>query len=190
MIRDCEIFCQDGFNNTLHSFDLLNHRLTANHGRGYQLLQKSIHETLQEATKESQEEFRSYVSIISQTLESHIEITEQLLSQKPHSNSGQGSKSNKDSSGSSVALLANSKEYMDLTGHLVVSWMWLRQGLVAYQKLKNERSELSATEINFYYGKMVTLDYYCNHELIKAKGLVEFLKLNPQMNNTFSPEWF
>jgi hypothetical protein len=79
---------------------------------------------------------------------------------------------------------------MDLTGHLVVSWMWLRQGVVAYQKLKNERSELSSAEINFYYGKMVTLDFYCNHELTKAKGLIEFLKLNPQTNNTFSAKWF
>jgi hypothetical protein len=165
----------------------LNHRLTTNHGRGYVLLQKAIHQTLQEATKESKEEFQSYVTIISQTLESHIDITQRLLSQKTDGNGRD-----------SVALLANSKEYMDLTGHLVVSWMWLRQGVVAYRKLQHDSEEegrsgserLSAAEINFYYGKMVTLDFYCHHELIKAKGLIEFLKLNPQMNNSFSPSWF
>jgi hypothetical protein len=37
---------------------------------------------------------------------------------------------------------------------------------------------------------MCALDYYCSHELVKAKGLTALLKANPQLNNAFSADWF
>jgi hypothetical protein len=188
--RDCEILCQEGFNNTLHSLDLLNHRLTANRGRGYVLLQRSIRETCQEAKGVSSEEFQSHIAIISETLEAHVDITRRLLAEKP-SPATPGINSTASSS-SSLSFLANSKDYMDLTGHLVVSWMWLRQGVVAYEKLENnERNgQLTPSESKYYYGKMCALDYYCSHELVKARGLIALLRANPQLNNAFSAEWF
>ena len=127
-------------------------------------------------------EFLPYVKIISETLQSHIRITNNLL---------KSYKSNSNQSSSTIPFLANSREYMDFTSHLVISWMWLKQGIISYKILSSPTKEkLPAWEQNYYVGKIATLDYYCQVELIKAKSSIEILENNPQTHTLFSPEWF
>lgn len=126
------------------------------------------------------------MNIISETLQSHIKITNNF-----YNNYKSNSTNNQSTPKSSVSFLANSREYIDFTGHLVVSWMWLKQGIISYKKLSSPlKDELPIWEQNFYVGKIATLDYYCNIELIKAKSSIQILEKNPQIHNLFSPEWY
>lgn len=163
---------------------MLNHRINANNGLGYIKLQQLIQETLNEAKQECNEEFVSYVNIIHEILQSHIKVTNSLITTFK-------SNTKQTSSASSVSFLANSREYMELTSCLVIGWMWLKQGIISYKKLSSPiKSKLPAWEQNYYVGKIATLDYYCQVELVKAKSSVEILENNPQIHNQFSPEWF
>ncbi|MBB3048254.1 butyryl-CoA dehydrogenase [Litorivivens lipolytica] len=53
--------------------------------------------------------------------------------------------------------LANSVKYLDLFGHVVIAWLWLKQGLIAAAKLE--------ADANFYQGKLQAMRYFFRYEL-------------------------
>lgn len=60
--------------------------------------------------------------------------------------------------------LANSHEYLNMTGHTVIAWMWLRQELAALN-LVIAPSEFSGT---FLQGKRLASQFFFQHELPKT----------------------
>lgn len=59
-------------------------------------------------------------------------------------------------------VLANSVKYLDMFGHVVIAWLWLKQGLVAQSKLASKPYE---SDENFYRGKLQAMRYFFNQEL-------------------------
>ncbi|CAA0111530.1 3-methylmercaptopropionyl-CoA dehydrogenase [Zhongshania aliphaticivorans] len=59
-------------------------------------------------------------------------------------------------------VLANSVKYLDMFGHVVIAWLWLRQGVVAQAALNAEPHQ---TEQDFYRGKLQAMTYFLNFEL-------------------------
>ncbi len=60
--------------------------------------------------------------------------------------------------------LANATPYLDAFGHVVIGWMWLRQGIAA-AKAKATASEADAA---FYNGKLAACRYFFRYELPKV----------------------
>ncbi|MCW9032761.1 MAG: acyl-CoA dehydrogenase [Alphaproteobacteria bacterium] len=62
-------------------------------------------------------------------------------------------------------FLANSALYLEAFGHLVVAWIWLKQGIIAAQKIANATKE----DQNFYQGKLAACTYFFRWELPKIE---------------------
>lgn len=63
------------------------------------------------------------------------------------------------------AALANAQVFLELTGHVIVAWMWLRQALVAAKKLPGA----DGAERDFYRGKLQACAYFFRWELPKTE---------------------
>jgi butyryl-CoA dehydrogenase len=73
----------------------------------------------------------------------------------------------KESSGIEQAL-ADANLYQEAFGILNVAWMWIKQGLVAEEKLSNPN--LPVTDI-FYHSKMHTFKFFYHYELPRLESL-------------------
>ncbi len=57
-------------------------------------------------------------------------------------------------------MLANATAYLDAFGHVVVAWLWLKQGLAAYKGLEGDKGEQ-----DFYNGKLAACRFFFRYEL-------------------------
>jgi butyryl-CoA dehydrogenase len=81
---------------------------------------------------------------------------------------------NAEKSGAEV-MLADASLYLEYFGHIVVAWVWLKQGILANKALENGLD--SVEDRLFYEGKLAALRYYFDYELPKTKAL------HPQLAN-------
>ncbi len=81
--------------------------------------------------------------------------------------------------------LANATIYLDMMGHVVVAWMWLRQALTASRKLRSDGANL-----DFLEGKLATCRYFFAYELPKARTQRALLDSLDDTTLTMKPEWF
>ncbi|WP_027874318.1 acyl-CoA dehydrogenase [Spongiibacter marinus] len=84
-------------------------------------------------------------------------------------------------------VLANSVIYLELFGHVVVAWLWLKQGLVASAALaESEHSD----EQNFYRGKLQAMRYFFSVELPHTKRWSALLEQGEDSAFVMRDEWF
>ena len=159
--------------NGIQSIDLLGRKLTLQNGLGYEMLKKKMKATIEEAQKSSNPAVREAAVLVQEGVERHIGVTERLL------------ESNK---GNPTALLANSHEYLNFTGHVVVSWIWLKQGMAAANGL--QKSDLNDRDECFYNGKLMSMKYFCEHELVKTESQATLLRKNPSTNVDMKNNYF
>lgn len=69
--------------------------------------------------------------------------------------------------------LANSAVFLESFGHVVMSWTWLRQTLVAQAALAAGASEADSA---FYHGKLAAARYFFRWELPKTRPQFELLR--------------
>lgn len=69
------------------------------------------------------------------------------------------------------AYLANATIYLDMLGHVVVAWIWLRQALVAQEALSNASGSRRA----FYDGKIAACRYFYRYELPQTETQCQLL---------------
>jgi butyryl-CoA dehydrogenase len=160
--------------NGVQSLDLLSRKVTFQNGVAYTNLQKLINATIDEAVKDHSELLSPYAKIVKEAIDRHLATTTTMLK----SAKSEGLES----------ILANSHEYLNFTGHTVIGWMWLKQGIAASKGLK--KPDLTPADEAFYRGKIATLEYFCCQELPKTKSQAEILCANPQINNTMKNAWF
>ncbi|MBB3169460.1 acyl-CoA dehydrogenase [Simiduia aestuariiviva] len=132
----------------IQGLDLLGRKVPQKNMAGYQLLRAAINATLDDARP-----FDS-AHALAQTLATHLhafdQTTQQLmarLAQTPD------------------ATLANATVYLDVFGRVLVSWLWLKQAVIASRQLDQHRTDLPDVEINFYRGKLQAARYYIEWEL-------------------------
>ena len=82
--------------------------------------------------------------------------------------------------------LANAHAFLELTGHVTVAWIWLRQALVAEGRLAgadtpNER---------FYRGKLQACGYFFRWELPKTEHWHRLLNESDRTCEDMQDEWF
>ena len=67
--------------------------------------------------------------------------------------------------------LANSHEYLNMAGHTVIAWMWLRQELAAI-----EAASIQQVSKEFSEGKRFASRYFFRHELPKTIAQSQLLR--------------
>ena len=67
--------------------------------------------------------------------------------------------------------LANAHEYLNMVGHTVVAWLWLREAAAA----QRARPSATGADVPFYEGKIATARYFFRHELAKTRAQAELL---------------
>ncbi|MGE0501025.1 MAG: acyl-CoA dehydrogenase [Rhizobiaceae bacterium] len=81
--------------------------------------------------------------------------------------------------------LANATIYLDMLGHLVIAWMWLRQALAATQALTKPDADR-----DFLEGKLAACRYFFAYELPKTAAQRDLLDALDDTTLSMKPEWF
>jgi alkylation response protein AidB-like acyl-CoA dehydrogenase len=77
------------------------------------------------------------------------------------------------SAGQLACAMSHSTAYLEMLGHVVVGWMWLRQARVASQAL--DRGGLPAADQRFYTGKLAVARAFSLYELPRVDTLAALL---------------
>ena len=72
-----------------------------------------------------------------------------------------------------AAAMTNSKVYLDLCGHVVLAWLWLRMARTAQSALDQGTA---ATDESFYRGKIRACQYFFRWELPKIEAWAQLLQ--------------
>ena len=143
--------------NGIQALDLLGRKAGMNDGAAIQLLAREISSVVREASVCDSEELRRCGMLLNDALDRVMKVTRNLLCV-----TGRGE----------VDLgLANASVYLDLAGHTVIGWMWLKQAMVAVQKVGTAHE----ADRDFYQGKLQACAFFFRWELSKTRQWAELL---------------
>lgn len=173
-----ELFYRDNRLNTIHegttgiqSLDLLSRKVPMNKMRGYLATLAEIKNTIKITS--GIEPLHNYSSELNDAIEILKETTTALLTAMKVKNID--------------LVLANSVKYLELFGHIVVAWLWLKQGLVATTALAQKTHE---DDENFYQGKLQALQYFYRFELPQIPVWSQLLTTLDSTTYDMKPQWF
>lgn len=156
--------------NGIQALDLMTRKLWQNNGAGLLLLKSRVTDDLKRCTGKTTVSLVQELSVYLAKLEPVIAIIGQALKSEQLQ-----------------SALANAQCFMNVFGNIIVSWMWLRQAIVAEQKLTEVDTE---TQQKFYMGKLQAAKYFIRWEL---PSIDRDLKLLMAMDNTcadMQADWF
>ncbi|WP_179405484.1 acyl-CoA dehydrogenase [Burkholderia guangdongensis] len=84
-------------------------------------------------------------------------------------------------------VLSQANAFLEVFGHTVVAWMWLRQGLVAARALEHATND---DDVRFYRGKVQTCRWFFRHELPRMQPHHALLRRLDDTTLTMAPDWF
>ncbi len=155
----------------IQGLDLLGRKIVQFEGASLNLLTREMKFTIDAARLET--DIKDDAEQLENTLNQALQTTEKLLQAR----SELGTK----------IFLANSNTYLEMLGHTVIAWMWLKQAIVAARALSRELSE---DETAFYQGKIHTCQFFYRFELPKV---AVWSKLLISLDTTvleMQSEWF
>lgn len=155
----------------IHGLDILGRKIPMNGMAGYNALKAEMQATILSATELPAT--AGFAQSLNQAIETMDTTTTALLTVL---------------GGGEVDLgMANATVYLDLFGRVLVSWIWLKQAVVAAQALN---SELHPDEQSFYQGKLHTAQYYFQWELPEIKAQAELLQATDDTCLAMQDAWF
>ena len=158
--------------NGIQAIDLLGRKAGMADGAGIQLLAREINGVVREALACESEELRRSGQALNEALDRVMDVTRNLLCVTGRGEAELG--------------LANASVYLDLVGHTILSWIWLRQALVALKKV----GAADAEEKNFYQGKLQACAWFFRWELPKTKQWHELLVSLDRTTLEMQDGWF
>ena len=81
---------------------------------------------------------------------------------------------------------SNASVYLEAFGHVVVSWIWLEQALVAQAALAGATGE----DADFYRGKLAATAYFFRFELPKVYPQLDLLASLDRTTLDMQDAWF
>ena len=173
-----EMFYRDNRLNAIHegttgiqSLDLIARKVPMNNMKGYLATISEMNKTIDVAKdiaslKEFSVQLASAVNLLNST-------TETIL---------------KDMSTKNVDLaLANSVSYLSMFGHVIIAWLWLKQGIVASNALAEQPHK---DDEYFYQGKLQALQYFYRIELPQVAVWQKVLASTDSTSFDMQAEWF
>jgi len=133
----------------IQSQDLLGRKVMLAGGNPMQLLAAEIGKTI--AAANDYPALQKYGTLLTESTRQLTEVTKHLLGIA--------------GTGDIERFLSDATLYMELFSLNVVAWQWLKQGVVAQQKLL-----ASANDVDFYESKIHTMKYFFHYELPKTQG--------------------
>ena len=85
--------------------------------------------------------------------------------------------------------LANASVYLEMFGHIVVTWVWLKQAVVAARALESGKN-LAPAEVAFYRGKLQAAQFFFHWELPKCTGWCDLLDSIDTTTLDMQDAWF
>ncbi len=140
----------------IQSIDLLARKVMRDNGEALQLLLKEMLATV-EVVKDVPE-LGEYAVSLGEAIQRIADTTLALAAEA--------------SAGRTERFLANSAVYLDMLGHVVVAWMWLRMAIAAWKALPGA----APVDVPFYRGKLRAARYFFRWELPRTRTQAELLQ--------------
>ena len=139
----------------IHGLDLLGRKIIIKNGKSLQLLVTEILKTIEKAS--SIDRLKPFAQKLQAYLVKTDTVTKHLL--------GLASKDLE-------IFLSDATLYLELFGIMTIAWQWLVQAIKAEEALL---AGASGDNFNFYQGKIFTLRYFYEYELVKIDALMKRL---------------
>jgi len=140
----------------IQALDLLGRKVTIDGGRGFRLFVEEVRRTIREA--KSHPRLAGRGAELDEAMQRLETVTSHLLELGRRK-------------GAEV-FLADATLYLELFGIISVAWQWLKQAIVAEERLE---AELTEAERTFYEGKLYAFRYFFSYELPKIQALCQRL---------------
>ena len=152
-VTPVEMFYRDNRLNPIHegttgiqSLDLLARKVPMNKMTGYQAVLVKMNTSIAQARE--QDQLKGYADELEAALATLEQTTLSLLNAMGTQNID--------------LVLANSVKYLEIFGHIIIAWLWLKQGIVAAKALAKNPHD---SDQHFYQGKLQALQYFYRYEL-------------------------
>jgi butyryl-CoA dehydrogenase len=143
--------------NGIQALDLLGRKVGMEDGMAIQKLAMEIDRTAREARNCDSAELRRHGQQLTDALANVMEVVRNVLCAT--------------GKGHAELALANAHLFLELTGHVVVAWVWLRQALVALKGM----ASASESDRDFYQGKLQACAYFFRWELPRTAHWYQLL---------------
>lgn len=153
----------------IHGLDLLGRKVLMHNGKALQWYVAEVQATIAEAKNNN-------------TLKSTAETLGYYLNKAQQTTLHLMSMAAKDTE----RFLADATLYLELFGIVSIGWQWLKMGIVAEQALP----KASGTDAAFYHGKLATMQYFFEYELVKIEALAKRLQSTHYPTVETKEEWF
>ena len=139
----------------IHGIDLLGRKVMMKNGAGFRLLVREIQKDADGAA--AHPALSEFATALNRAVATVTETTEVLAASAAR--------------GELNRFLANSSAYLDMLGHVVIAWTWLKQAAAAQAGL----ADANDADRQFYQGKMQACRYFFRWELPKTQAQSELL---------------
>ncbi|MBE0625443.1 MAG: acyl-CoA dehydrogenase [Burkholderiales bacterium] len=153
----------------IQALDLLGRKVGLEQGRAFDLLLSKIGETTAAAIASESPLLQRFAKTLEAAVRDAATTTRQLLS---------GRDAN--------LMLANASVYLEMLGHVVIAWVWLRQAQFAQPALAHTQGD----DRSFYQGKLQACQYFLRYELPKTAAQNELLRSLDPTCLEMRDEWF
>lgn len=174
-----EQFYRDNRLNPIHEgthgiqgLDLLGRKVVMQDGAAFQLLGKRVQATCTQAAASGDATLAGQARALGAAAARLAEVTQTLWS-----------------AGDANVTLANASIYLEAFGHIVVSWIWLEQALVAQAALSGAAGA-TGEDADFYRGKLAAAAYFFRFELPKVYPQLDLLASLDRTTLDMQDAWF
>jgi len=171
-----EQFYRDNRLNPIHegthgiqAMDLLGRKVGMEQGRAFELLLARIGETMAAALASESQLLQQCAQALDAAVQNAATTTRQLLSGHDPD-----------------LMLANAAVYLEMLGHVVIAWIWLRQAVLAANTLATAQGDDQA----FYQGKLQACRYFFRYELPRTAAQNDLLRSLDPTCLEMRDEWF
>ena len=154
----------------IHGLDLLGRKIILKNGKSLMLLVAEILKTIEEANQH--ETLKPHAATLTKYLGKTDFVTKHLLSL----------------AGKDLEIfLSDATLYLELFGIVTIAWQWLLQGIKAEKALQKGAT---GDDADFYQGKIHTLRYFYEYELVKIDSLMKRLLSEDNVTVEMQAAWF
>ncbi|MGD9600963.1 MAG: acyl-CoA dehydrogenase [Gammaproteobacteria bacterium] len=153
----------------IHGLDLLGRKVAMQGGAALKALAEEVAATVKAAR--THPSLDSHGRALAQTFEQLLVTTERLGDLRDH--------------GDAERALANAGLYLDVFGHVIIAWLWLRQAMLATTALA-----AATVDGDFYRGKLQACQYFYRYELAKVPERLNLLAAADDTCLAMRDEWF
>ncbi len=156
----------------IQALDLLGRKVGMQDGAALQLLMREVQANVREARQCESAELRAHADALNSAIDRQMETTRNLLCAA--------------GKGELELSLANASLYLEMTGHMVMAWIWLRQALAALRRLPGA----AGSDRDFYQGKLQACAYFFRWELPRTLHQNELLNNLDRTCYEMQDAWF